>query len=49
VELFALQRHLSRIAEHAVQFSRPHEDTDDDRRAFGELEEELAALAARWT
>jgi spectinomycin phosphotransferase len=49
VELFALQRHLSRIAEHAVQFSRPHEDTDDDRRAFGELEEELAALVARWT
>lgn len=48
VELFALQRHLSLIAEHAVQFSRPHDETDDDRRAFGELEEELASLVERW-
>ena len=49
VELFALQGHLSLIAEHAVQFSRPHHDTADDRHAFGELEEELTALAERWT
>jgi spectinomycin phosphotransferase len=49
LELFALQRHLSLVAEHAVQFSRPHHDTADDRRGFGELEEELAALAERWT
>ncbi len=34
VELFALQRHLSLIAEHAVQFSRPHHDTADDRHAL---------------
>jgi aminoglycoside phosphotransferase (APT) family kinase protein len=49
VELFALQRHLSLIADHAVQFARPHDDTEDDRRAFGELEEELSALVERWT
>jgi spectinomycin phosphotransferase len=49
VELFALQRHLTLIAEHAVQFSRPHDETDDNRRAFGELEEELTFLVERWT
>jgi spectinomycin phosphotransferase len=49
VELFALQRQLSLVAEHAVQFSRPHEDTEDHRRAFGELEWALASLVDRWT
>jgi hypothetical protein len=49
VELFALQRHLSSVADHLVQFSRPHEDTEDDRRAFAELEQELTGLAERWT
>ncbi len=32
VELFALEWHLSEIAENAVRFCRPHEDTADDRR-----------------
>jgi spectinomycin phosphotransferase len=44
VELFALQRRLSRVTEHAVRLSRQHEDTADERRCFGRLEEELAAL-----
>ena len=35
LELFALEWHLSEIAEYAVQFSRPHEDTPDGRRGFG--------------
>jgi hypothetical protein len=48
VELFALQWHLTRVTDGAVRFSRPHEETADERQAFGELEQELALLA-RWT
>jgi spectinomycin phosphotransferase len=48
IELFSLERHLSAVSEHAVRFSRPHEDTGDDRRCFGDLEHELGTLVARW-
>jgi hypothetical protein len=48
VELFALQRHLSVLSEHAVRFSRPHGDTADERRCFADLEREVGALLARW-
>lgn len=48
LELFALEGHLSEIAEHAVLFSNPHEDTADNRRGFGDLERELAALVEGW-
>jgi spectinomycin phosphotransferase len=48
LELFALEWHLSEIAEYAVLFSRPHEDTSDGRRGFGDLELELVALVERW-
>lgn len=48
LELFALQWHLSEVAEYAVRFSRPHEDTADDRRCFGDLEAEVAALVQGW-
>jgi spectinomycin phosphotransferase len=44
VQLFELQRRLARVAQHAVRLWRPHEDTADERRCFGLLEEELAAL-----
>ena len=49
IELFDLQWHLSEIAEYAVRFSRPHEDTADDRRCFGDLESELTALVEGWS
>jgi spectinomycin phosphotransferase len=49
LELFALEWHLSEIAEHAVLFSRPHEDTADARRSFGDLEAEAAALVGGWS
>lgn len=48
LELFALEWHLSEVAEHAVLFSRVHDDTDDERRCFGDLETELAALVDGW-
>ena len=48
VELFALQWHLSGIAEQAVLFSGPHGDTADEQRCFGDLEEQVGALLARW-
>ena len=48
LELFALEWHLSEIAENAVLFSGPHEDTPDARRSFGDLEAETAALVERW-
>lgn len=48
VKLFALQWHLSVVCEHAVRFSRPHQDTADERRCFAALERELGALVARW-
>jgi spectinomycin phosphotransferase len=48
VELFALQWHLSVIAEHAVLFSRPHEDTADARHRFNVLEQEVGAVLSRW-
>lgn len=48
LELFALEWHLSEIAEYAVRFSRAHEDTADDRRCFTDLESEVAALLAGW-
>lgn len=49
VELFALQWHLSEITENAVRFSRPHEDTPDERRRFGALEQELIGLITGWS
>ncbi len=49
LELFALEWHLSEIAEHAVRFSRAHEDTADDRRCFADLETEVAALVEGWS
>jgi spectinomycin phosphotransferase len=49
LELFALEWHLSEIAEYAVRFSRPHEDTADDRRCFADLEAEVAALLEGWS
>ena len=48
VEMFALEWHLSEIADHVVRFAGPHEDTPDARRCFGDLEHELAALLERW-
>jgi spectinomycin phosphotransferase len=48
VELFALQWHLSVIAEHAVLLSRPHDDTPDTRRHFSALEHEVGAVLSRW-
>ena len=47
IELFAVHRHLARIADHLVQLSRPHEDTSDQSRHFGELESEVTALLER--
>jgi hypothetical protein len=49
LELFALQRRLARVAEYAVRLSRPHQDTADEHRCFGRLEEELAALVDGWS
>jgi len=49
VELFVLQRHLSAVAESCVRLSAPHGDGADERRCFGELEHQLAALLDRWT
>jgi spectinomycin phosphotransferase len=48
LELFALQRQLTEIAEHSVRFSRPHGDGPDEQRAFGELELQLGALLEGW-
>jgi len=48
VELFALERHLSRVARAASRLSRPHPDTADERRCFEGLEQELAQVLARW-
>jgi spectinomycin phosphotransferase len=48
MELFALQSHLSGLCEHAVRFSRAHDDTPDERRCFGDLERELGSLVSRW-
>lgn len=47
VDLFALHRHLARVADHLVRFSRPHEDSSGEGRRFGELEAEVAALVDR--
>ena len=47
VDMFALHRHLVRIADHLVQLSRPHEDTPDQQRRFDELEVEVSALLGR--
>jgi spectinomycin phosphotransferase len=49
LELFALEWHLSEIAEYAARFSRAHEDTADDRRCFADLETEVAALLEGWS
>lgn len=49
VELFALERHLLRVADQAVRFSRPHQDTPDERRRFADLEESVGALVAGWS
>lgn len=48
VELFALQRHLTRVTQDAVRLSLPHQDTDESRRSFERLEDELAAVLTRW-
>jgi spectinomycin phosphotransferase len=48
VELFALEWHLSVLSEQATRFSRPHPDTADERRHFGDLERELGTLVTRW-
>lgn len=48
LELFSLERHLSVLAEAAARFSRPHRDTQDERRLFGHLEHELGTLVAGW-
>jgi spectinomycin phosphotransferase len=48
VELFALQRHLSVLSEQAVRFSRPHRESEDHRRHFGDLERELGTLVSGW-
>jgi spectinomycin phosphotransferase len=49
LELFALEWHLSEIAEYAVLFSGPHDDTADARRSFGDLETATAALVEGWS
>lgn len=48
VELFALEAHLSRLVDHARRFAGPHEDTAEDRRCFGELEQRVSALLEGW-
>jgi spectinomycin phosphotransferase len=48
MEMFALQWHLSALAEQAARFSRPHANTADERRHFGDLERELGTLVTRW-
>ena len=48
VELFALERHLTTVAELAVRFCRPHGDSADERRRFAELEESVSAVQERW-
>ena len=49
LELFALEWHLTQIAEHAVLFSRPHEQTADTSRCFTDLESELTLLVDGWS
>jgi hypothetical protein len=48
VELFDLELSLSRVAQDAVRLAGALEDTADERRCFGELEEELAGLRSVW-
>lgn len=48
LELFALQRHLGVVAELSARFSGEHDDTEDDRRLFGDLEAELGVLVSGW-
>ena len=48
VELFALEWHLSEVAESVVLLTRPHEDSADAERSFGDLEAEVTALVTRW-
>ena len=49
VELFALERHLRVVCASAVRFTRPHQDSEDDRRCFADLEQELGTLVSGWT
>ena len=49
VALFVLERRLARVTQYAARLARPHEDTADERRCFGRLEEELAALVDGWS
>jgi spectinomycin phosphotransferase len=49
LELFALERHLSALADHAVRLSRPHPDNGDERRCFGDLEQDVDSLVGRWS
>jgi hypothetical protein len=44
--VFALQRHLSSVAENAVRLSRRHGDTEDEAHRFTDLERDLPALEA---
>jgi hypothetical protein len=49
VELFALERHLRVVCANAVGLSRSHQDSEDDRRCFTDLERELGTLVSGWT
>jgi hypothetical protein len=46
LEVFALQRTLSGVADAAARLSRPHGDTEDERNWFAGLERELGRLVA---
>jgi spectinomycin phosphotransferase len=46
LHVFALQRHLSSVAENAVRLSRRHGDTEDEAHRFTDLERHLPALVA---
>ncbi len=48
LELFELEQHLSVLCESAARFSRPHEDTPDERRRFVALEGALGTLLEGW-
>jgi spectinomycin phosphotransferase len=48
VALFALQVHLTEVADAVVRFSRPHRDTAEDRRCFGDLDRGLDRLVEGW-
>ena len=47
-ELFALEQVLSEVAEPAVLFASTHNDSADERRRFGDLEQALERLHEGW-